>query len=635
MPLNATCPGCGAPVVFRSAASILAVCEYCQSTLLRQDAAVEDIGKMAALAEDRSPLQLGSEGRYRDVPFTLIGRIQLRYSQGLWNEWYLLFADQHTAWLSEAGGEYVLTSVQPVQEPLPPFEGLRAGQRLQLAGQAWTVTNLETASCVAGEGELPFKVGGGYPVPAVDLKNTRYFATLDYSETPPLLFLGEPVVFDQLAWTRLREGMPLPEKVVPVRSFHCPACGAPMQAKSMDSVAAGCISCGAVIDLNSKTQALLSKALKPEAERYTPQLPLGAKGQLDGAALEVIGFLVRQCRVAGRAYDWREYLLVDATGQYRWLIEYDGHWSLARTLPTLPVELGNVRYEGEIFRHFQTTQEVEVIQVAGEFPWRVQRGERSGVIDYVAPPRMLSCERSDKDLTWSVATYLTPQRIAEMFALKAALPEPVGIHACQPNPWLETRNRTWSTAWKLVLAAILLQTLFLLTFGERLWLRQDFDFMPVQGETTSREFVLPKTEKTLRVRNRTSLNNNWMSLDLVLVNKTSGEAWPVTRELSFYQGWDDGHWTEGSASDEVVFQRIPAGTYYLAIEPEIAPEKPEPVNARLEVLGGGVGWSNWVMLALFVLLWPGFAYARAAAFETRRWLESDHPPADADGGDDD
>jgi len=175
---SAACPSCGAPVVFKSAASIFAVCEYCQSTLVRHDQALEDIGKMAALVEDRSPLQLGAEGRYKGVHFALIGRIQIKYSQGIWNEWHLLFDDMRTGWLSEAAGEYVLTFAQYVQDALPKFEGLEIGQRLVLDAQAWTVSNIEEAECVAGQGELPFKVGAGYPVAAVDLRNSTNFATL-------------------------------------------------------------------------------------------------------------------------------------------------------------------------------------------------------------------------------------------------------------------------------------------------------------------------------------------------------------------------------------------------------------------------------------------------------------------------
>ena len=210
MALTASCPSCGAPVVFKSASSVFAVCDYCQSTLVRHDQALEDIGKMAALVEDRSPLQLGAEGSYKGVHFALIGRIQIKYSQGYWNEWHLLFDDMRTGWLSEAGGEYVLTFMQHVMEALPAFASLKVGQRFVLASQTWTVSNIENAECVAGQGELPFKVGAGYPVAAVDLRNGANFATLDYSETPPLLFVGAAVEFKSLKMNNLREGMAIP-----------------------------------------------------------------------------------------------------------------------------------------------------------------------------------------------------------------------------------------------------------------------------------------------------------------------------------------------------------------------------------------------------------------------------------------
>jgi hypothetical protein len=60
---TANCPSCGAKVVFQSAASILAVCSYCKSTL-RHDLDLQNIGKMANWA-DGSPLQLHAEGNYR------------------------------------------------------------------------------------------------------------------------------------------------------------------------------------------------------------------------------------------------------------------------------------------------------------------------------------------------------------------------------------------------------------------------------------------------------------------------------------------------------------------------------------------------------------------------------------------
>lgn len=617
------------------------MCEYCQSTLVRHDQNLEDIGKMAALVEDRSPLQLGAEGSYKGVHFALIGRIQLKYSEGIWNEWHLLFDDMRTGWLSEAGGEYVLTFVRQVNEPLPEFPALRIGQRLQVASQVWTVSNLENAECVAGQGELPFKVGAGYPVAAADLRNEAGFATLDYSETPPLLFVGEAVSFPALKMSNLRDGMPVPTTVVQAQVFRCPSCGSPMQARSKEILAVGCASCGAVIDTADQNYKVLSRAQQIGHDLYVPRLPMGTKGVLEGRPAEVIGFLVKQCKVEGIVYAWREYLLAGENGTYRWLTEYDGHWNIVDVLSRPPttrgaVEVDGVRLGSQQFKHFSTTPIAEVIQVTGEFTWRVKRGETNRVVDYVAPPLMLSCESTGKDLNWSQGCYASPESIAAAFSLPNALPEPLGVYANQPNPWADTTQRVWRLFAKLALVAVLVQAFFLLISNEKLLLRQEFTFEPrTTEEVQSQEFTLAGKQRKIAVRQSTSLDNNWIGVDMLLVNRTTGAAWPAARELSYYWGNDDGHWTEGSRDDEVVFVNIPAGTYYLTLDPDMAPDKNVAVRDRLEVLTPRAGWSNFIIVMLFLLAFPIFATMRKAAFETRRWLESDHAPVASDDSDGD
>ena len=640
MAVSAHCPSCGAPVVFKSASSVFAVCEYCQSTLVRHDQNLEDIGKMAALVEDRSPLQLGTEGSYKGVHFALIGRIQIKYSQGIWNEWHLLFDDMRTGWLSEESGEYVLTFAQFVPETLPKFDDLKIGQRFVLASQTWTVSNIENAECVAGQGELPFKVGAGYPVAAVDLRNQANFATLDYSETPPLLFVGEAVDFKSLKMANLRDGMAIPTKAVEARVFRCPSCGSPMAARSKEILAVGCASCGAVVDAADESYWILSKSLGMRDEKYSPRLPLGSKGKLEGKPVEVIGFLVKRCVVDGLAYNWSEYLLAAELGTYRWLTEYNGHWNVVDVLSKPPaggiIEVDSVRHGGQVFKHFSTTQAAEVIQVAGEFTWRVRRGETNRVVDYVAPPLMLSSESTGNDLTWSQGSYVEPQVIAEAFGLKADLPKPTAVFANQPNAWSETNRRIWSLFWKLALAAILVQAFFIFVSSGKLLLRQDFTFEPLRGEEVqTREFEITGQPRKIAVRNQTSLDNNWIGLDMMLVNKVTGAAWPAARELSFYSGYDDGHWTEGSREDEVVFLNIPAGTYYLTLDPDMAPDKPVAVRDQLEVHTAGAGWSNFVLVMIFLIIFPIFTSTRHAAFEARRWAESDHAPVSSDDSDGD
>ena len=200
------CPSCGAPVVFQSSASILEVCQYCSSTLVRHDLNLENIGKMAELQVDGSPLQLGAGGRYQGVPFTVVGRIQLRYEQGLWNEWHILFDDQRAGWLGESMGIYAVSFLTQVNEKTPRFEDLYPGAKVVLKSQSYEVNQVEKAFCLAGQGELPFQIGPGYEAPTVDLAGPgNRFATLDYSEETPLVFVGEYVEFEELHLSGLRE----------------------------------------------------------------------------------------------------------------------------------------------------------------------------------------------------------------------------------------------------------------------------------------------------------------------------------------------------------------------------------------------------------------------------------------------
>ena len=99
MPFSANCPTCGAPVLFKSSASFHGVCEFCRSTLVRHGGNLENLGRMADLLEDASPIRLGTEGRYKGVHFAVVGRIQLKYASGVWNEWHLLFDDIQLALL--------------------------------------------------------------------------------------------------------------------------------------------------------------------------------------------------------------------------------------------------------------------------------------------------------------------------------------------------------------------------------------------------------------------------------------------------------------------------------------------------------------------------------------------------------
>jgi hypothetical protein len=154
---------------------------------------------MADLLDDTSRIQIGSEGTFRSRHFLVVGRIQLKYEAGLWNEWHILFDDGRSAWLAEAAGEYIVSAQVACSEPIPAFARSSPRCRLPSMDAQFTVTDLETARCISGQGELPFRVAAGYDVNTADLRSNDRFLTIDYSETPPLVFVGQAVAFAELS----------------------------------------------------------------------------------------------------------------------------------------------------------------------------------------------------------------------------------------------------------------------------------------------------------------------------------------------------------------------------------------------------------------------------------------------------
>jgi hypothetical protein len=193
-------------VTFASAQSLLTVCGYCRASLIRRDLDVEQVGTMAALLEDASPLQLAAEGVWRGVHFAIVGRVQVRWEDGTWNEWYCVFDDGRGGWLGEAAAEYALSFPATVTEPLPAWERLRVGARVTLGAVTYEVTDVRRAKVVGGEGELPFAIDAGWETASADLRTpTARFATLDYSDATPRLYVGEVVELEDLGLRGLRE----------------------------------------------------------------------------------------------------------------------------------------------------------------------------------------------------------------------------------------------------------------------------------------------------------------------------------------------------------------------------------------------------------------------------------------------
>lgn len=200
----ANCPNCGAPVKFLWSSAVQTTCEFCHSILVRTDVDLKKVGVVADLPADASPIQIGTEGAYLNKSFVVVGRIVYEWEQGGWNEWHIVFNDGSSGWLADAQLEYDLSWLAKPPQPLPAET--EKGQEFQLQGKTYEVTSVTRAHYKGVQGELPFEYWDKADMLFADLRTTTSeFGTIDYSENPPLLFLGRAVEFDDLHLKNLRE----------------------------------------------------------------------------------------------------------------------------------------------------------------------------------------------------------------------------------------------------------------------------------------------------------------------------------------------------------------------------------------------------------------------------------------------
>jgi ribosomal protein L37AE/L43A len=426
---RAACPNCGAPVEFRSAASAFAVCSFCKSTVVREGDALRKIGESAELFDDHSPLQLGAAGSYQGAAFTLVGRLQYRYSDGTWNEWHALFDSGKSGWLSEDNGRYVVAFDAPLAGPAPAAGSLRAGAPVQVDAQAWSVASVTSATLLAAQGELPRRpsLAGSFVV--ADLRNTRgEVGTLDYGEPDtPGWSIGRSVALSELALTGLADAT---EKTLKGRTVECPSCGTALEIKLATTQSIVCTQCHAVVDVSQGVGGALQHYA--QANGSEPQIPLGSTGTLalGKAALpwQVVGYAER-CEVDQGDGDeqtfWREYLLYHRTEGFAFLVDAQDGWSWTAPLTGVPSGSGQVvSYQGATYRKLYDYTGM-VTYVLGEFYWQVTRNQRTFNSDYQgtgsAGAKRLNREQTGdgatQEVVWSGGETLSAETVLKAFRL--------------------------------------------------------------------------------------------------------------------------------------------------------------------------------------------------------------------------
>ena len=620
-PVAASCPGCGGQVEFRIDSSIVTVCDYCSSVVARSDRSFESVGKASDLVDSKSPLDLWLEGKYDGYSFVITGRAQLRHGMGgMWDEWYCAFSSGHWGWLAEAQGKFYMTFAVEAEQ-LPPYQTLVPGQVAPGVGGgagSFVVAEKGEAEMMGAKGEIPYVPQAGRRYWFADLSGPGgEFATIDYSESPPKVFMGREVTLAELGIAVTAPAREDEARQVDAARLGCPNCSGSVDLVAPDRAErVGCPYCGALLDVNQGNLVFLK--LLDKGRGVQPAIALGTKGEIEGHEMTIVGFVRKSGGDDYERWWWDEYLLYNPRVGFRWLVCSDGHWSFVE-----PLAIGDVNdsgtsatYDGKRYRHHHSSHAV-VEHVIGEFYWKVEADERVAATDFIRPPLMLSCERSATEINWSLGTYRERADIQEIFDVELPKPTPGTVAPNQLYPH-KAIYRYWAL---LTAAAIGLVFLFGATSPNKVVFEETLQF-PASRETTpqvqfSDEFVLGGRDN-IEIRGFSPVDNSWVYLQGDLYNVTSGEVQPFDMAIEYYRG---AGWTEGSTKAEKFLAAVPVGTYVLRLGLE-RKDRLKDTSVRITIRQGVTRYFHFGILFLVLALIPGLVIWHHVVFEKRRSGES-------------
>lgn len=422
-----------------------------------------------------------------------------------------------------------------------------------------------------------------------------------------------------------------PESQKPTaKQLSCPGCNSTIEVRGLGQTCTiACISCGTIFDINDSKFELI-RAL--DKLPFKPLIPLGTRGKFEEGVFEMIGAMRRTDKSG--VYFWDEYLLFNPYKGFRWLVENQGHWSYVTTIKGNPDsdtysvssyggETFAIDYEGEQYKLFLKGI-AKVKYVLGEFYWQVRLNDQSDVADYIAPPHMLSMEGSHGERVWSHGKYLKQDEVASIFPQIQSFPSQNGIAPNQPSAIKEYLKPVMILYLLTVGLMIFIQILNgakalnqKVLYGENSYLPLD-----TQKSATSQRFFTRK-KANLSILTNSAVNNNWLDLEIALIDTKTGQDYEGGIEMAYYQGVDsDGHWSEGSTYGRVLFSEIPAGEYYLTFTPQSGtPTLPE--RYTYEVISDVPYWGNFILALLIISVFPLLSWILNIINENKRWEDSD------------
>ncbi|MEY4701579.1 MAG: hypothetical protein RL326_1766 [Pseudomonadota bacterium] len=429
-----------------------------------------------------------------------------------------------------------------------------------------------------------------------------------------------------------------------LKTFPCPSCGSVISVRAYGiSISFVCESCGGIIEAGERGGARLAHAAKKGFDGSGLVFPLGSRGTLDDIEWEVIGCMRRK-DVDWKFY-WDEYLLFNPYEGFRFLINSSGHFALATMQASLPDLRGSASapiVDGVGFKLYHRGVS-EVVEVTGEFYWRVRIGERAGYADHIAPPLCFTLEvpNYDKDeiapqleRNYSLVSYIERGEVCKAFGISSSslLQCQSGVFPFQPNHYKRNAPLLW--LWFGVASVILffLQLSLASTCASYGLLSLTRDIAPTERdqEITLGEVTLTKPLQNIQIHSRAPVSNSWVEVEYELESLTGDESAWISQPIEYYFGRDsDGAWSEGGQSTTSVGGPLSAKTYkVLATVDAQSLLAGNPIPLSVSIRADVPIYGNFAICIFLLLIPPMLVSLLSGKFERDRWAESDFSPYD-------
>lgn len=359
------------------------------------------------------------------------------------------------------------------------------------------------------------------------------------------------------------------KKAPKVFSINCTGCGAPVNLFGGHRVQqVVCGSCGANLDAKDEYRVIEKfKNLK------RPKLPLklGMTGKFQNVEFTIIGIVEWTEYDEGCTYKSYDFQLFSPTHGYVWLRRENFHYTFIHEVKDLPDRKilmsspAGTKFTArdKKFTVVENGSE-KITYVEGELTWVARQGDVAKYVSCACPPYLYEISEMHKERDFASGEYIEPEDVYRAFGLKGKPVKPGSIYYCQvykPNIFTST---SFHALW-FALASILIALLILVIGRGKTVFRQKFSANSFKDGVTSKAFTIRNPNALISLNLYCPFDNAWGYFD-VSVQKNETEYFTLSKEISYYHGYEGGEsWSEGSQQATGYFRVPEAGEYRLYV----------------------------------------------------------------------